>query len=159
MAQAYRPDKTQIPEAAALNPGSGSVILTPSYALAASFLALGGATSYQGDIWFALGFPSLLIGLLLTIQTSRLRFVFGPEKLSVAVKKGPRIAIMRSFSYDQITNWELWWKQAPLLFYFKETESYDGRGGPHFIPVIFDAKQLLQHIGRATTHLDKHEYF
>lgn len=141
-----------------LDPGSGAVVITPSFNLAGAFLFTGGFAFYQGDIWIVLGFPALLLGLFLAVQSFRIRFVFGPTRLSIAQRKGDELEFIVGWKYDQITNWEFWWKPVPMLAYFKETESYEGRGSIHFFPILCKGDQLLDQLRKNTLHLDKSEY-
>lgn len=158
MTESLPQDSTLVPEVEALDPGSGSVIIKPSFNLAAAFLSSGGLAFYEGDLWIVYGFPALLIGILLAVQSFRVRIVFGPTRLSVASRTGNGLQIIRGWRYDQFTNWEFWWKGLPILTYFKEKESYDGRGSVHFFPIICDGKQLLEQLYKNTPHLDKSEY-
>lgn len=158
MVEIVPPDSTVIPELEALDPASGSVIIAPSFNLAGACLFTGGLAFYQGDIWVVLGFPVLLLGVLLAVQSFRVRFVFGPTRMSVAARKGDGLRIIRGWRYDQFTNWEFWWKSVPILTYFKEAESYDGRGSIHFFPIVCNGKQLLEQLQKNTPHLDKSEY-
>lgn len=151
-------DSTMVPELDALDPNSGSVVVAPSFNLAGAFLFIGGLSFYQGDLWIVLGFPTLLLGILLAVQSFRVRFVFGPTRVSVAARKSDGLEIIRGWQYEQITNWEFWFKPLPLLAYFKETESYNGRGSVHFFPIICNGPQLLDQLKKNTPHLDKSEY-
>lgn len=153
------PDSTRIPEPAALDPESGSVTIPATFNLAAAFLLTGGASCYAGNGWVVLGLPVSAIGVLLAVQTFRIRFVFGPTRVSVAMRKSDgSLDIIRGWEYEQITNWEMWWKGLPVLAYFKETESYNGRGSVHFFPMLCDGKQLVEQFRQRTPHLDKKEY-
>lgn len=153
------PDSTRIPEMAALDPESGSVTIPATFNLAAAFLLAGGASCYAGNGWVVLGLPVSAIGVLLAVQTFRIRFVFGPTRVSVAMRKSDgTLDIIRGWEYERITNWEMWWKGLPVLAYFKETESYNGRGSVHFFPMLCDGKQLVEQFRQRTPHLDKKEY-
>lgn len=151
-------DSTREQELEALDPESGSVVVKPSFNLAASFLFSGGAMAYLGDFWAVLGFPIILIGTLLSVQTVRLRFIFGPKRISVAQRKNGGLDIIRGWEYDKISNWEVWWKVLPILAYFKEKESYNGRGSVHFFPVLCDGAQLIEQFRTRVSHIDKSNY-
>lgn len=158
MTEQLPPDSTRIPEPGALDPEAGAVVISPSFNLAGAFMFTGGLCFYLGDVWLVPGFPVLLIGLLLTVQSTRVRFVFGPQKLIVAKRNGEQIEFIRGWDYDQITNWEFWWPALPILAYFKEKESYNGRGSVHFFPILCNGKQLLDMLKERTPHLDKSDY-
>lgn len=151
-------DSTQIPESEALDPSSGSVVIRPTFNLASVFLMTGGALDYAGGGWVVLGLPITLIGVLLGVQTFRIRFVFGPKRLSVANRTGDGLSIIRGWEYSLFSNWEVWWKPLPILAYFKEKESYNGRGSVHFFPVLCDGRQLIEQLRERVSHLDKSEY-
>ena len=74
----------------------------------------------------------ILLGFFLLIQSLRLRFLFSPEAFEL--HDGTRV--LRRFPYDDWCGWLLLWRPCPILLYFREV------GGPHFVPVLFDAKQL-----------------
>ena len=110
-----------------------------------------------------LGLPVTAIGVLLAVQTTRLRFKFDAERLMVGVKSNSEEAerglkVIRSWRLENITNWEVWWKPFPVLAYFKESESYDGRGSVHFFPVLYDGGELISALRTRCPHLDKKEY-
>lgn len=151
-------ETTLIPETEALDPNSGSVVVPPSYNLPAFFLFTGGYFTYKGDILILPGLPFILLGLLLSIQSLRIRFIFGPTKLSVAQRTPKGLKIIRGWQYEKIVNWELWWKKVPVLAYFKEKESYNGRGSVHFFPAIAKGNVLLQQLQDRLPHLDKPQY-
>lgn len=151
-------DSTRIPEAEALDPSSGAVIIRPDFKLAAFFLFTGGALTYAGGGYSVPGFPFCLLGALLAVQSTRIRFVFGPSRLSVALRKGSDLKIIRGWEYSKIANWEVWWPPLPCLAYFKERESYNGRGGVHFFPILCDGSQLVEQLLARTPHIDKPEY-
>ena len=151
-------ETTRIPEADALSPESNSEIIAPTFNLAGAFLFCGGANFYAGNGWILIGLPVTAIGILLAVQTFRVRFVFGPSKLSIATKSSDGLNIIVGWDYAQITNWEVWWPFLPTLAYFKEKESYAGRGSIHFFPVVCDGKQLIQALRKVTPHLDKQNY-
>ena len=74
-----------------------------------------------------------ILGLFLTIQTTRIRLQFTPTTLDV-YSSG---SMIRSFPYSDWSNWQIYWRPIPILFYFREVNSI------HFLPIIFDAKTLL----------------
>ncbi|GMP60116.1 hypothetical protein CsSME_00023123 [Camellia sinensis var. sinensis] len=92
--------------------------------------------------------PVGLLGLLLLVQTTRVRFVFDNEALEVKVgeqleESGENVFVggKNRWKYSTFVNWELWWPNFPVLVYFKETQTKP-EGQVHFFPVIFDGKQL-----------------
>lgn len=145
-------------EEEALDPASGATIVRPTFTLAGLFLSTGGALTYLGDGFLLPGLPLVLIGLFLSVQTTRVRFVFGPTRLSVARTSGDGMKLIVGWRYDLVTNWEVWWKGVSLLAYFKEKESYGGRGSIHFFPVVCDGKQLIELLKEKTVHIDKPSY-
>lgn len=151
-------ETTLILEKEALDPASDTVIVPGSFNLAAFFMLSGGLCFYLGDGWLVPGFPILLVGILLSVQSTRIRFVFGPTRLSVAKITGNGLELIRGWKYEEITNWEFWWKRLPVLVYFKEKESYYGRGSVHFFPVLTKGDILLEQFIKRTPHLDKSQY-
>ncbi|KAK4532406.1 hypothetical protein CCYA_CCYA12G3263 [Cyanidiococcus yangmingshanensis] len=117
---------------------------------------LAGAGGGAGKV-FAV--PVGLLGVFLVINAGLLlRFRFGPDSIEVwrrgssgeSQVAGVKDAALdgyhyvRGWHYDRIEYWKLWWSRFPVLFYFRETESYDGRGSIHFLPVVFDTQQWLR---------------
>lgn len=123
-----------------------TVIVKPDQRLAAAVTFLGGAATYAGDGWLLAGLPLLLLGLLLYVQTVRVRFVFGPRKMSVGTRgKEGDMKFIRGWEYAQFAAWAIYPTPAfPVLAYFRETESYGQRGSIHFFPVLFDGAQLVE---------------
>ena len=74
-----------------------------------------------------------ILGLFLMIQTFRIKLQFTQKALDVYNGK----TIIRSFPYEEWSNWRIFWTRFPILFYFREVNSI------HFLPVIFDSKTLL----------------
>ena len=109
-----------------------TIELAPSYWVPLGFLVLAGAIALL-NVWAAL--PVALIGLFLTYQASSLRLTFTPTSLDV--QRGDNDPF-RSFPYSEWQNWRIYWPAVPILFYFKEINSI------HFLPILFDAKQLQQ---------------
>lgn len=118
--ESLKPDSTRIPESEVFDADSGSVVVRPTFYLAAAFLGVGGLLCYIGEGYLVSGLPLTTIGIFLWVQTLRIRFVFGPKKISVANRsfKG-EISVIRGWEYEQITNWEVWWPRLPILAYFK----------------------------------------
>lgn len=105
-----------------------------------------------------LGYPLLAIGALLFFQLTRVRFVFGPTKLNVAYKKGDSLEFVRGWAYNKIVNWEFYPSpKFPILAYYREIESYAGRGSIHFIPCVFDAQQMFQLFEKSAPKQSKSE--
>lgn len=140
------------------DPSSDAVIVPGSFNLAAAFMFSGGLLFYLGDAYLIPGFPLLLLGLFLSIQTTSVRFIFGPKSLSVATRPPfGRLRLIRSWDYRLITNWIVWWPSVPVLAYFREAESYGGRGSVHFFPMVCDARILIENLKRNTPHLTADE--
>eukprot|EP00184_Porphyridium_aerugineum_P002742 CAMPEP_0184698448 /NCGR_PEP_ID=MMETSP0313-20130426/5078_1 /TAXON_ID=2792 /ORGANISM="Porphyridium aerugineum, Strain SAG 1380-2" /LENGTH=89 /DNA_ID=CAMNT_0027157403 /DNA_START=515 /DNA_END=784 /DNA_ORIENTATION=+ len=78
------------------------------------------------------------------------RFVFTDSDLVVAKADGKKLRYVRAWKYSYFVNWEMWWEKFPVLCYFKEAESYEGRGSIHFFPMLFDSKQLVRCLQKHT---------
>lgn len=74
-----------------------------------------------------------LLGLFLMFQTIAIRLKFTSNTLEVYYS-GKKI---RSFPYQEWSNWRIFWQPLPILFYFREVNSI------HFLPIIFDTKTLI----------------
>lgn len=151
-------ETTRIPELEALDPASNSVIVKAKWNIAAGCMFIGGALDYVGGGGLVVGLPITMLGILLTVQTLRIRFIFGPTRISVANRKGSEFEIIRGWKYDEIRNWEVWWPGFPVLAYFKEDESYNGRGSVHFFPIMCDGAQLIEQFKTRIPKLDKSNY-
>ncbi|XP_024380813.1 uncharacterized protein [Physcomitrium patens] len=123
-----------------------TVIPDPDYRIPIILLGTAGALLYQDNLLPAA--PIGLLGLLLLVQTTRVRFVFDDEGLEVKVGKeldesGENVFVggKNRWSYSSFVNWELWWPIFPVLVYFKETQTKP-EGQIHFFPVIFNGNQL-----------------
>ena len=74
-----------------------------------------------------------ILGLFLLFQSVNIKLQFTPTALDVySFQK-----MIRSFPYDEWTNWRIFWRPIPILFYFREVNSI------HFLPIIFDPKTLV----------------
>ncbi|RVX11202.1 hypothetical protein CK203_013228 [Vitis vinifera] len=118
-----------------------TVIPDPDYRIASVLLGLSGGLIYTNNLLPAA--PVGLLGLLLLVQTSRVRFVFDNEALEVKVgeqlqESGENVFVggKNRWKYSTFVNWELWWPNFPILVYFKETQTRP-EGQVHFFPVIF----------------------
>ncbi|KAA0061605.1 DUF3119 family protein [Cucumis melo var. makuwa] len=105
-----------------------------------------GGLAYTDNLLAAV--PIGLLGLLLLVQATRVRFVFNNEALEVKigdelVDSGENAFVggKNRWKYSTFVNWELWWPSFPILVYFKETQTKP-EGQVHFFPVIFNGKQL-----------------
>lgn len=79
-----------------------------------------------------LGGVVALFGVFLMFQAGTLRLQFTDTALDIY--RGENL--IRHFPYQDWQNWEIFWSNAPVLFYFKEVKSI------HFLPIIFDPKML-----------------
>jgi hypothetical protein len=134
-------------EEGALDEAAGAVVVRPDQRLAAAFTFAGGAAVYSGGGWTAVGLPLVVFGAFLYLQTARVRFVFGPRKLNVATRglRDGELTFIRGWAYDEFAAWDIYPSPAlPVLAYFRERESYDGRGSVHFFPILADGKQLRE---------------
>ena len=73
-----------------------------------------------------------LFGMFLMFQAGTLRLQFTETALDIY--RGENL--IRRFPYQEWQNWEIFWSNIPILFYFKEVKSI------HFLPIIFDPKML-----------------
>lgn len=101
------------------------------------------------------GIPFGLLGLLLIIQTGKVRFVFDNEAMEVFVaKKDEKGEVMNAsrenfvvggknrWKYSTFTNWFfIPSKDFPILMYFKENQTSEA-GQVHLFPVIMDGRVL-----------------
>eukprot|EP00243_Klebsormidium_subtile_P004473 TRINITY_DN18465_c0_g1_i1.p1 TRINITY_DN18465_c0_g1~~TRINITY_DN18465_c0_g1_i1.p1 ORF type:complete len:237 (-),score=17.48 TRINITY_DN18465_c0_g1_i1:312-1022(-) len=123
------------------------VIPEPDYRLALSLLGIAGTLAIVAKAEL-LAAPFGLLGALLLVQTSRVKFVFDKETLSVLIGEELESSGENTFvggenrwRFDTFTNWEFWWPNFPVLVYFKETQTKP-EGQIHFFPVILNGKQL-----------------
>ncbi|KAH6761085.1 hypothetical protein C2S52_008212 [Perilla frutescens var. hirtella] len=122
------------------------VIPDPDYRIPVVLLGMTGGFVYADNLVAAV--PIGLLGLLLLVQATRVRFVFDGEALEVKVgdqlqDSGENVFVggQNRWKYSTFVNWELWWPSFPILVYFKETQTKP-EGQIHFFPVIFNGKQL-----------------
>jgi len=128
-------------------PAQSDIILPTKYNIPIVLNGFALTFAGLGDGWTVLSFPFLLLGIFLTIQTTIVRFIFTDTELVVAKKRigeqSTSLDFIRSWKYSEFVNWEVWWEQFPVLCYYKENESYNGRGSIHFFPILFDCKALV----------------
>ena len=106
-----------------------TVQLAPSYAIPI-VLMLAAMPLFFLNAW--VGGAIALFALFLLIQTATLRLCFTETALDIY--RGE--ALLRQFPYADWQNWQIFWFNVPVLFYFKEVKSI------HFLPILFDAKML-----------------
>ncbi|KAK4415514.1 hypothetical protein Salat_2658800 [Sesamum alatum] len=123
-----------------------TIIPDPDYRIPIVFLGAAGGFVYVDNL--AAAVPFGLLGLLLLVQATRVRFVFDDEALEVKVgdqlqESGENVFVggKNRWKYSTFVNWELWWPSFPILVYFKEIQTKP-EGQIHFFPVIFNGKQL-----------------
>ncbi|KAL1537740.1 hypothetical protein AAHA92_30225 [Salvia divinorum] len=123
-----------------------TVIPDPDYRIPVALFGMAGGFVYADNLVAAV--PVGLLGLLLLVQATRVRFVFDKDALEVKVgdqlqESGENIFVggKNRWKYSTFVNWELWWPSFPILVYFKETQTKP-EGQIHFFPVIFNGKQL-----------------
>jgi hypothetical protein len=64
--------------------------------------------------------------------------------MNVAYQKADGLKFIRGWRYDQIKYWDVYPSPSfPILAYFREVESYGGRGSIHFFPIMYNGQQLL----------------
>ncbi len=106
-----------------------TVQLSPSYAIPIT-LVLAALPLFLLNAWVSSAIA--LFGLFLLIQTATLRLCFTETALDIY--RGE--SLLRQFPYADWQNWQIFWFNVPVLFYFKEVKSI------HFLPILFDAKML-----------------
>lgn len=127
------------------HPNDGEVMLSPSLAIPGVLLSSAALSATAGGGGGAVAaFPLGLLGAFLAFQAYYIRFVFTATELRVAKRSDGGWKTERGWAYSGWVNWELWWPAFPVLCYFREKDSYEGAGSPHFFPVIFNANQLLR---------------
>ncbi len=104
--------------------------LTPSYRIPI-FLVVFSIPLLVVNIWVAIIVS--VLGLFLMFRTIAIRLKFTKTALDI-YSSGK---IIRSFPYQEWSNWRIFWQPIPILFYFREVKSI------HFLPIIFDPKTLL----------------
>ncbi|KAH0448129.1 hypothetical protein IEQ34_021929 [Dendrobium chrysotoxum] len=137
-----------------------TVIPDPDFRIPIVLLGLAGGFVYQDKLLPAA--TTGLLGLLLLVQATRVRFVFDEEALEVRIgeqlqESGENVFVggKNRWKYSTFVNWELWWPNFPILVYFKETQTKP-EGQIHFFP---NGKQLynvmLERAGPSKTSLPK----
>lgn len=111
------------------SPPTETVQLAPSYAIPI-VLILAAMPLFFLNAW--VGGAIALFALFLLIQTATLRLCFTETALDIYRGK----SLLRQFPYADWQNWQIFWFNVPVLFYFKEVKSI------HFLPILFDAKML-----------------
>ena len=145
----------QFKELSMVAAGGGSALTIPkNYNVAiGSFATCAGLAFGLHNIIAAIPFG--LLGLLLIIQTGKVRFVFDNEAMEVFVarkdEKGEELNASREnfvvggknrWKYSTFTNWFfIPNKNFPILMYFKENQT-SAEGQVHLFPVIMDGKVL-----------------
>ena len=70
-----------------------------------------------------------VLAAFLSVQASRVRFVFGPDALEVVIgnsgadTENAFVGGANRWAYASFVNWEFWWPGFPVLVYFKETQT------------------------------------
>ena len=108
---------------------TSTIELNPSYKIPLVLILLG---ILLLRVQLLLGGIITLFGLFLMFQAVTLRLRF--SKTDLDIYRGNKL--IRRFPYSEWQNWQIFWSQVPILFYFKETKSI------HFLPIIFDPKVL-----------------
>eukprot|EP01024_Parvocaulis_polyphysoides_P043659 TRINITY_DN40037_c0_g1_i4.p1 TRINITY_DN40037_c0_g1~~TRINITY_DN40037_c0_g1_i4.p1 ORF type:complete len:252 (+),score=20.10 TRINITY_DN40037_c0_g1_i4:1-756(+) len=125
-----------------------TIIPAPSYNIPIACALISGIGVYEKIDAVAWLFG--ILGVFLAIQASRVKFIFGPQTLEVAIGKSEEelektenvfVGGENIWKYDTFTNWEFWWPNFPVLVYFKETQTKP-EGQIHFFPLILNGKQV-----------------
>jgi hypothetical protein len=106
-----------------------TVELSPSFAIPIA-LGLAAVPLFLLSPW--VGGAIALFAIFLLIQAATLRLCFTATALDIY--RGE--SLLRNFPYADWQNWQIFWFNVPILFYFKEVKSI------HFLPILFDAKML-----------------
>ena len=104
--------------------------LSPSYRIPI-FLVIFSIPLLVVNFWVAIIIS--IFGLFLMFQTIAIRLKFTSNALDVYYSEKK----IRSFPYQEWSNWRIFWQPIPILFYFREVKSI------HFLPIIFDSKTLI----------------
>ena len=118
-----------------------TVVLAPGLRLPLVVLVLGTLLCLVNLI---AGGAVAVLGLILLLQSLRLRLVFAPDGLEL--QNGS--VVLRRFPYKNWRSWSLFWKPFPILLYFREVN------GIHFVPVIVDGQGLLQQLEQRLGHVN-----
>lgn len=135
---------------------NSAMTVPKSYNVAIGSIATSAALTF-GAHNILLGIPFGLLGLLLIIQTGKVKFVFDNEAMEVFVakkdEKGEEINASREnfvvggknrWKYSTFTDWFfIPSKSFPILMYFKENQT-SPEGQIHLFPVIMDGKILYE---------------
>lgn len=108
---------------------TGTVQLAPHYAIPIALVGLA-IPLVLVQPWVA-GIVALF-GLFLLFQTATLRLQFTDTDLDLY--RGE--TLLRRFPYQDWLNWQIFWPNLPILFYFREVKSI------HFLPILFNPKTL-----------------
>jgi hypothetical protein len=106
-----------------------TVELSPSFAIPIA-LGLAAVPLFLLSPWVSGAIA--LFAIFLLIQAATLRLCFTATALDIY--RGE--SLLRNFPYADWQNWQIFWFNVPILFYFKEVKSI------HFLPILFDAKML-----------------
>uniref|UniRef100_A0A383VVU7 DUF3119 family protein n=1 Tax=Tetradesmus obliquus TaxID=3088 RepID=A0A383VVU7_TETOB len=144
--QALWGNKNKTTSSKAAPPKRATVIPEPSLNVPLGLLAISGLSAYEGVTPLAV--IAGILGVFLSIQSTRVKFVFDDDSLEVVIAGKEEQETENAFvggrnrwRYDTFVNWELWWPGFPILVYFKETQTKP-EGQIHFFPVIFNGRQL-----------------
>lgn len=118
-----------ITEVETIDSAIADIELKPSYRIPL-FLVVSSLPLLAVNLWLAIGIS--VFGLFLMFQAIAIRLKFTQNALDVYYS-GKQI---RSFPYQEWSNWRIFWQPIPILFYFREVKSI------HFLPIIFDPQTL-----------------
>ena len=118
-----------------------TVVLAPGLRLPLTILLLGTLLCLLNLL---AGGAIALLGLILLLQSFRLRLVFSPNALEL--RNGSMV--LRRFPYKNWRSWSLFWKSFPILLYFREVN------GIHFVPVIVDGQGLVEQLEQRLGHVN-----
>eukprot|EP01031_Cornospumella_fuschlensis_P041239 gene41239-50331_t len=128
-----------------------SLTVRPNYNVAFGSLAIGLGALFSQNLIAGAFFA--LVGVFLTIQTGKIRFLFDNDSFEVLVQRNEdnlektrenfAVGGANRWTYDSILDWFFIPSPAfPVLVYFKEKQTKP-EGQIHFFPVIMDGQQLF----------------
>ena len=133
---------------------SDRTLVTPSYNFALGCWGVSAALIFGAQIPL-LSIPFVLLGALLTVQTSRVRFAFDDTAMEVLKKQsdgeitnsGENFAVggANRWAYKSFTSWDFIPNQKfPLFMKFRESQTPNAppEGQFHLFPMLFNADEL-----------------
>jgi hypothetical protein len=136
---------------------SMSVIVCPDFRIGLTCLGIFLLNPIRKLRWIL-----FLVGIVLILQTARLRYRFSATTFEVlrvggldsSISNDSEVIAIGPWPYSRIIDWDFWWPGFPILAYFKETQTKSS-GQRHFFPILSDGKklysQMLLNFGESST--------